>query len=217
MFDAIVVGARCGGSPTAMLLARRGYRVLLVDRATFPSDTISTHFIWPPGVACLKRWELLDRLSATNCPVTCGIGWDLGAFQLSGHPPAIEGVAEMYAPRRTVLDKLLLDAASESGAEIREGFSVTGLASANGRVTGIRGHGPAGSEVEEQACIVVGADGRNSLVAKMVGATEYDVRGTLSCCYYSYWADVPPHLASYHPASTAPTNYPCECRQSLWA
>lgn len=197
MFDAIVVGARCGGSPTAMLLARRGYRVLLVDRATFPSDTISTHFIWAPGVACLKRWELLDRLSATNCPVTCGIGWDLGAFQLSGDPPAMDGVAEMYAPRRTVLDKLLLDAASESGAEVREGFSVTGLASANGRVTGIRGHGPAGSEVEEQARIVVGADGRNSLVAKIVGAAEYDVRGTLACCYYSYWADVPPHLTSY--------------------
>jgi 2-polyprenyl-6-methoxyphenol hydroxylase-like FAD-dependent oxidoreductase len=68
MYDAIVVGARCGGSPTAMLLARRGYRVLLVDRATFPSDTISTHWVWPPGLACLKRWGLLDRLLATGCP-----------------------------------------------------------------------------------------------------------------------------------------------------
>jgi 2-polyprenyl-6-methoxyphenol hydroxylase-like FAD-dependent oxidoreductase len=79
MFDAIVVGARCGGSPTAMLLARRGYRVLSVDRATFPSDTISTHFIWTPGVACLKRWGLLDRLSSTNCPASCAVGLDLGA------------------------------------------------------------------------------------------------------------------------------------------
>jgi flavin-dependent dehydrogenase len=111
-----------------MLLARRGYRVLLVDRATFPSDTISTHFIWTPGVACLKRWGLLDRLSSTNCPASCAVGLDLGAFHLSGCPPAMDGVAEMYAPRRTVLDKLLLDAASEAGAEIREGFSVTGLA-----------------------------------------------------------------------------------------
>ena len=60
-YDAIVVGARCAGSPTAMLLARRGYRVLLVDRATFPSDTVSTHLIHPPGVSILKRWGLLDR------------------------------------------------------------------------------------------------------------------------------------------------------------
>jgi flavin-dependent dehydrogenase len=193
MFDAIVVGARCGGSPTAMLLARRGYRVLLVDRATFPSDTISTHFIWPPGVACLKRWGLLDRLSSTNCPATCAVGLDLGAFHLSGCPPAMNGVAEMYAPRRTVLDKLLLDAASEAGAEIREGFSVTGLASDNGRVTGVHGRGRRGAAVEEQARIVIGADGRNSLVAKTVGATEYKVRDVLTCCYYTYWADVPPH------------------------
>lgn len=68
MFDAIVVGARCAGSPLSMLLARKGYRVLLVDRATFPSDAISTQFIWPPGVSCLQRWGLLNRLRATNCP-----------------------------------------------------------------------------------------------------------------------------------------------------
>jgi 2-polyprenyl-6-methoxyphenol hydroxylase-like FAD-dependent oxidoreductase len=68
MYDAIVVGARCAGSPTAMLLARKGYRVLLVDRATFPSDTISTHIIWPPGVSRLKRWGLLDKVRDSNCP-----------------------------------------------------------------------------------------------------------------------------------------------------
>jgi len=98
MFDAIVVGARCAGSPTAMLLARQGYRVLLVDRATFPSDTISTHFIWPPGVACLKRWGLLERVLATDCPVIRTIGLDLGEFQLIGDPPPFDGVGEMCAP-----------------------------------------------------------------------------------------------------------------------
>ncbi len=100
MYDAIVVGARCAGSPTAMLMARRGYRVLLLDRARFPSDTISTHWIWPPGVACLKRWGLLDRVVASNCPPIRSIGLDLGAFILTGVLPAVEGVAEMYAPRR---------------------------------------------------------------------------------------------------------------------
>jgi 2-polyprenyl-6-methoxyphenol hydroxylase-like FAD-dependent oxidoreductase len=136
MFDAIVVGARCGGSPTAMLLARHGYRVLLVDRVKFPSDTISTHWIWPPGSACLKRWGLLDRVLATNCPPFRTMGLDLGDFQLIGDLPPIDGVAEVCVPRRTVLDKLLLDAAAEAGAEVREGFSVTGLTSSHGRVTG---------------------------------------------------------------------------------
>src|SRR6516162_8774122 len=93
MFDVIVVGARCAGSPTAMLLARRGYRVLLVDRATFPSDTISTHFIWQHGMACLKRWGLLDRVLATNCPPFRSFGLDLGAYQLIGEPPAADGMA----------------------------------------------------------------------------------------------------------------------------
>jgi flavin-dependent dehydrogenase len=119
MFDAMVVGARCAGSPTAMLLARQGYRVLLVDRATFPSDTVSTHFIWPPGVACLKRWGLLERVLATNCPVIRTIGLDLGEFQVTGELPPFEGVGEICAPSRKVLDKLLLDAAAEAGAEVR--------------------------------------------------------------------------------------------------
>ena len=121
------------------LLARQGYRVLLVDRATFPSDTVSAHFIWPPGVACLKRWGLLERVLATNSPVIRTIGLDLGEFQLTGEPPAFEGVGEICAPRRTVLDKLLLDAAAEAGAEVRDAFTVTGLLSSADRVTGVRG------------------------------------------------------------------------------
>jgi 2-polyprenyl-6-methoxyphenol hydroxylase-like FAD-dependent oxidoreductase len=77
-YDAIVVGARCAGSPTAMLLARRGYRVLLLDRARFPSDTVSTHLIHPPGVAALDRWGLLDRLAATGCPAISTYCFDFG-------------------------------------------------------------------------------------------------------------------------------------------
>jgi flavin-dependent dehydrogenase len=188
MFDAIVVGARCAGSPTAMLLARRGYRVLLVDRAHFPSDTISTHFIWPPGVACLKRWGLYDRLLASNCPTMTSLALDLGVYQLVGTPPPIEGVSEMCAPRRTVLDKLLVDAAAEAGAEVREGFSVTGLVSRDGRVAGIRGKSRSGEEVEELARIVIGADGFRSMVAKTVGAEEYNARGVIAACYYAYWS-----------------------------
>src|SRR5512145_636910 len=122
-YDAIVVGARCAGSPTAMLLARKGYRVLVVDKATFPSDTISTHLIHPPGVAALKRWGLLDRVTATGCPSIHTYSFDFGPFAISGAPGTEESPVS-YAPRRTVLDKLLLDAASEAGAEVREGFTV---------------------------------------------------------------------------------------------
>jgi flavin-dependent dehydrogenase len=198
MFDAIVVGARCGGSPTAMLLARHGYRVLLVDRATFPSDTISTHWIWQLGMACLKRWGLADRVLATKCPPFRTMGLDLGAFQLTGDPPAADGVADICVPRRTVLDKILVDAAAEAGAELREGFSVSGLTFSDGRVTGISGHGRGGAEIQEHARIVIGADGRNSLVAKAVGSKEYNVRPALTCGYYAYW-EASPHVPAIHP------------------
>jgi flavin-dependent dehydrogenase len=211
MFDAIVVGARCAGSPTAMLLARRGYRVLLVDRATFPSDTISTHFIWQQGMACLKRWGLLDRVLATNCPPFRTIGLDLGAYQLTGDPPAVDGAAEICVPRRTVLDKILVDAAAEAGAEVREGFTITGLTSSDGQVTGVRGHERGAADVDEHARIVIGADGRNSLVAKAVRAKEYNAKPLVSCGYYAYWSGVPPHIPAIHPLPrrvviTFPTN-----------
>jgi FAD binding domain len=124
MYDAIVVGARCAGSPTAMLLARLGYRVLLVDKATFPGDTLSSHFIRMPGVGRLKRWGVLDRIIASKSPPIATMSLDLGPFTLVGMPPAVEDVATLYAPRRTVLDKILLGAAMVVGAEVREGFFV---------------------------------------------------------------------------------------------
>jgi hypothetical protein len=67
-FDVIVVGTRCAGASLAMLLAREGYRVLNIDRAHFPSDTLSTHFLWPGTTHFLEAWSLLDRLAATGCP-----------------------------------------------------------------------------------------------------------------------------------------------------
>lgn len=184
-YDVIVVGTRCAGSPTAMLLARNGHRVLAVDRATFPSDTISTHHIHAPGVDALRRWGLLDRVIATGAPPIETYVVDFGAFTIVGKP----GTA--YAPRRTVLDKLLVDAASEAGAEIREAFTVESLLFEEGRVVGIRGHERGGKTVSERARVVVGADGRFSFVADAVGAEEYDTKPKLLASYYSYWSDLP--------------------------
>ena len=105
-FDAIVVGARCAGSPTAMLLARKGYRVLVVDRATFPSDTVSTHILHPLGARALSEWGLLDRLTTTGCPPIHTYAFDFGPFTLAGAPGTSDAPVA-YCPRRTILDELL--------------------------------------------------------------------------------------------------------------
>jgi len=189
-YDAIVIGARCAGSPTAMLLARHGHRVLVVDRATFPSDTLSTHVVHPPGVAALDRWGLLERLRATGCPPIDTYSFDFGPVTLAGAPGTPESPVA-YCPRRTVLDQLLVEAAAESGAEVREGFTVDELEIDDGRVVGIRGHAHGGRPVVEHADVVVGADGRFSLLAKTVAAEQYHDRGPILCGYYAYWSDLP--------------------------
>lgn len=205
MYDAIVIGARCAGSPTAMLLARKGYRVLLVDKATFPSDIMSTHFIHQPGVACLKRWGLLDKVADSNAPPVINWTFDLGPFAFTGCPPPAGDVAEGYGPRRMVLDKILVDAAVEAGAELREGFSVQGIATDGDRVTGIRGRGRGGSTITEEARTVIGADGLHSIVARTVQASAYNERPPLSCAYYSYWSGVPVEgLEVYPPGERGP-------------
>ncbi len=189
-YDVIIVGARCAGSPTGMLLARKGYRVLIVDRATFPSDTVSTHVVHPLGVAALARWGLLDRLAATGCPPIHTYAFDFGPFTLSGAP----GTAEhplAYCPRRTVLDKLLVDAAAEAGAEVREGFVVDDITYDRDRVVGIKGHSKSGKIVEERGTVVIGADGRYSLVAEAVQPIHYHERPALLSAYYSYWSGLP--------------------------
>ena len=189
-YDVIVVGARCAGSPTALLLARKGYNVLLVDRSTFPSDTLSTHVMHPTGVSALSRWGLLDRLVATGCPPIDTYSFDFGPFALSGSPGTTESPVS-YCPRRTILDKLLVDAAAESGAEVREGFTVEDVVIEDGRVVGVRGHAKGGASVVEHADVVVGADGRYSLVAQAVQAEQYNEKPQLLCGYYSYWSDLP--------------------------
>ena len=125
MYDAIIVGARCAGSPTAMLLARQGFTVLLVDRATFPSDTISTHILWPHGAEILARWGLLGTLAATGAPPICRhMTFDVGPFALGGAIPDANDGMGGFCPRRTVLDSLLVNAAADAGVDIWERFTI---------------------------------------------------------------------------------------------
>jgi len=199
MYDAVVVGARCAGSSTALLLARKGYKVLLVDRSAFPSDlAFSTHYIHQSGIARLKRWGILDRVVASNCPPITGFYFDFGSFVLSGSPPPADGA---YAPRRKVLDAILINAAIASGVEVRTRFSVDELLWDDGRVCGIHGRGNGGSAVVEKAQIVIGADGMRSTVARLVGATEYNVKPPLQGPYFSYWSGVQMKGFEFYPGS----------------
>ena len=190
-YDVIVVGARCAGSPTAMLLARRGYRVLLVDKATFPSDTMSTHFLHPPALASLVRWGILERLEATGCPPVTSYSYDFGPIAFSGTPQTPDGPAHGYGPRRILLDALLVEAAVAAGAELRESFTVEEILVEDGRVTGIRGHARGGKTVTERASVVVGADGKHSLVAKTVKPEQYNEAPPMAPSYYAYWSGLP--------------------------
>lgn len=190
-YDVIVVGARCAGSPTAMLLARKGYRVLVVDRSTFPSDTVSTHFIHAPGVDALRRWGLLDKVIASGCPAVDTYSFDFGPIAISGTPLPTGGSSIAYAPRRTVLDTLLVDAATAAGAEVREGFTVDEIIIEDGQGKGIRGHDRDGHRVTAHARVVIGADGANSRVAAAVQAERYNEKPTLQAGFYSYFTDLP--------------------------
>ena len=124
--DVIVVGARCAGAPLAMLLARKGLSVLLLDRARFPSDTLSSHQLQVPGVALLREWGLLGQVAATT-PGVSQVAFDTGTAVLCGAYPRHGGVDVLLSPRRTLLDQVLLDAAGAAGADVREGVIVEDL------------------------------------------------------------------------------------------
>jgi flavin-dependent dehydrogenase len=190
-YDVIVVGARCAGSPTAMLLAAAGHRVLLVDRASFPSDAVSTHMVHATGIEALSRWGLADELAASGCPPIREYRFDFGPFTVAASPlPTPTGVDVAYGPRRTVLDKILVDAAAKAGAEVRENVMVQELIVEDGKVTGIRAKatGDNSATVTEHADLVIGADGRHSMVAEAVDAAVYHERPATNVAYYAYWS-----------------------------
>lgn len=218
MYDVIVVGARVAGSPVGMLLARAGYSVLIVDRDEFPSDTMSTHFVHPWGLARLQRWGLLDALLATGCPTFPNIRLQAGSFVMPRPVEPTDGVTVACAPRRTVLDALLVEAAREAGAEVRGRFSVREVLVEDGRVVGIRGRNADGSDVEERARIVVGADGLHSAVARAAGAATYNEQPTLTCGYFAYFEDVPAEMAEiYHDEGCIALLFPTHDGQSCIA
>ncbi|WP_282794114.1 NAD(P)/FAD-dependent oxidoreductase [Streptomyces sp. CC224B] len=197
MYDVIVVGARCAGAPAAMLFARQGYRVLLLEKAQFPRDTLSSHYIHQPGVALLGQWGLLDELRDAGCQPINHQSYEAPGVRLDGFSLPVDGYRTTYAPRRFVLDPILARGAVASGVEFRESCAVTDLLFEGGRVVGVRCTTPSGTEVSERARLVVGADGMRSLVARKAGAQNVVEHPRMTCTYYSYWADVPAHFELY--------------------
>jgi 2-polyprenyl-6-methoxyphenol hydroxylase-like FAD-dependent oxidoreductase len=199
VFDAVVVGARCAGASLAMLLARAGHKVALVDRATFPSDTMSTHFLWQGGAARLDAWGLLDELQASGCSPIREITFDVGPVQLCGIGPGVGGISDTYCPRRTVLDTVLVEASVDSGAELIDRFVVDDLVWCDGRVEGVEGHRRSSAARSTlRARVVVGADGKHSTVAQATAAGVYQQCPALTGVYYSYWSGLRGLGASFH-------------------
>ncbi|MFD8980642.1 NAD(P)/FAD-dependent oxidoreductase [Streptomyces sp. NPDC059564] len=197
MYDVIVIGARCAGSPTAMLFAQQGYRVLLLEKAKFPQDTLSSHYLHQPGVALLAKWGLLDKLREAGCRPINHESYQGPEVRLDGFSLPVDGQRTTYAPRRFVLDPILAAGAVAAGVEFREGCAVNDLVFEDDRVVGVRYTEPDGSEATERARLVVGADGMRSLVARKAGAPKVIEHARMTCVYYSYWSGVPSSFELY--------------------
>jgi flavin-dependent dehydrogenase len=215
-YDVVIAGARCAGAATALLLARQGARVLLLDKSRYGTDTLSTHALMRGAVMQLDRWGLLPGIIEAGTPAVRSATFHLPDAVSAVHIKPKYGVGALYAPRRTILDAILADAARSAGADVRFGTSVTGLRRDRaGRVTGITGRADA-ARLEVRADLVVGADGRRSAVARWAGARAAHVAPSSSVLIYRYVRDDAPdgyhwYYAAGSAAGVIPTNDGLAC------
>lgn len=192
-YDAVIVGARCAGAATGMLLARAGARVLVVDRGGYGADTLSTHALMRGAVLQLHRWGVLDDIRRAGTPPVrhTVFHYDDGVVEVP--IAAGDGIDALYAPRRTLLDRVLVDAARAAGAEVRHGVRVTALTTdeATGRVTGVRADDVLTGPFTAEASVVIGADGRGSSVARAVGAGTTLAMGNAGGVVFGYFTGLP--------------------------
>lgn len=217
-YDAIVVGARCAGAATAMLLAREGLRVLAVDRQAYGSDTLSTHALMRPAVMQLKRWNLLESLLRRDTPVIGTTTFHYGEQEIAVAIRPEPGMPGLIAPRRSLLDRVLVDAARAAGATVLHDTSLQELTvDRHGRVRGVVLTDAAGGVHRLEAGHVVGADGMGSLVSRLVEAPTI-AEGRAAVAHVFGYAPTPPGISGYHwyfkpdvSGSVIPTNDGLAC------
>ncbi len=214
-YDVIVVGGRVAGAATGMLLARHGRRVLILDRSRAGTDTMSTHALMRGGVIQLARWSLLDDIIAAGTPPVRRTTFHYGSERLAIDIKSADGIDALYAPRRTILDPLLADAAADAGADLVHEAAVTDLIRERGRVVGVR-FTHADHRFAARAALVVGADGTRSTVARLIDAPVIRTGTSITMGSYGYWDDV--STDGYHWVFTAdgccgliPTNHGQTC------
>ncbi len=205
-YDAIIVGARCAGAATALLLAQSGVRTLVIDRTKHGSDTLSTHALMRGGVLQLHRWGVLDQVRASGAPAvsTTTFHYDKESVEVVIKPR--DGIDALYAPRRTVLDAVLAEAAAAAGAEISRGPKVVDLVRGpQGRVLGAVIEDRPGHFREVGANIVVGADGARSTVARLAGAQPLREGFAATGVVYGYFEglDLPGYNWYFRPGVSA--------------
>jgi putative flavoprotein involved in K+ transport len=210
-YDAVVVGGRCAGAATAMLLARAGLDVLLVEQGARGADTLSTLALMRGAVLQLARWGLLESVRAAGTPPIRRTTFHYGGDPLEVRIAARDGVDALYAPRRTVLDTVLADAAAAAGADVRYRTRLVHVhRDSSGRVRGVTISGQ-GADVRIDTPLVIGADGVHSTVARQVGAETYRVGAHASAVIYAFarGLDVQGYHWHYAPGASAgviPTN-----------
>lgn len=213
--DAVVVGARCAGSATAATLAREGRRVIALDSTRFPSDTLSTHLLWPAGVAELSRLGALDAVTELGAPRLTKAFAAGSGYAITGEFPQVNGIDYTLCVRRSGLDHALVRTARAAGADIRVKCRVTALVWDGGRCTGVRYTGSDGRPAEIRAALVIGADGRHSTVAKLAGALNpYESAPSGRDCYFAYWRDASTEwrdtAAQWRVGADLGTAFPCD-------
>lgn len=191
-YDAVIVGGRVAGAATAMLLARSGARVLMIDRDRSGTDTMSTHALMRSAVMQLQDWGLLGRIIAADTPPVRRTVFHYGPETLDVDiRPAFDTDA-LYAPRRTVLDDIIVRAAAEAGAQVVHGTNAAELIrGTSGQVAGVRLRGPGGNVTSVKAGIVIGADGRRSWVGRQVNAANIRQAPASSAIVYLYATGIP--------------------------
>jgi len=211
-YDAVVIGARCAGAATAFLLARSGAKVLVVDRQPYGSDTMSTHALMRSAVMQLTRWGLIPKIAAAGTPAIRSTTFHYGNEAIRVNIKPDHGVDFLLAPRRTVLDPLLVYAAREAGAAVRHGVALSALQFAsNGRVIGASLRDGSGACRTVRSDIVIGADGRQSTVAQLVNSRAFVEGFNASGLVFGYFADLDRdglhwHFAKNAAAGVIPTN-----------